>query len=246
MATKGLPTGPEIKEHSQKEGQPGVQQEMESPPEITRLPTQHGHSDKLVLEEYVGVGKLKGRRAIVTGGDSGIGLSAAVMMAREGARGIAIVHHPKEQSDADKAKKAIEKEGAKCLLLPRDISEGEHVCKEIVEAVVKEWGGIDIVINNAAIQHVVPSVTDTSADVLEQTFRTNIFPMFYFAKYAVPHMARGSSIINSTSVTAYHGSPSLLEYSSTKGAIVTFTRSLAKQLAPKGIRVNAVAPGPVS
>jgi NAD(P)-dependent dehydrogenase (short-subunit alcohol dehydrogenase family) len=249
MATEGLPKGPEIKEHSQiNEEHPaiGIQKEMETPPEISRLPTQHGHQDVLALEEYVGVGKLKGRRVIITGGDSGIGLSAAVMMARERAHGIAIVYHPSEQQDADAAQKMIKTEGSECLLMPVDLSEGEPVAKRIIEEVVGAWGKVDILVNNAAIQHIVPSVTDCDPEVLEKTFKVNLFPMFYLTKHAVPHMVRGSTIINTTSVVAYNGSPSLLEYSSTKGAIVAFTRSLAKQLAPKGIRVNAVAPGPVS
>lgn len=249
MATEGLPKGPEIKEHSQinKEHPAiGIQKEMETPPEITRLPTQHGHQDVLSLEEYMGVGKLKGRRVIITGGDSGIGLSAAVMMAREGAHGIAVVYHPSEQDDADTAKKMIEKEGSKCLLIPVNLAEGEPAAKRIVDQVVGAWNKVDILVNNAAVQHVIPSIVDCDPEVLEKTFKVNIFPMFYLAKHAVPHMVRGSTIINTTSVVAYQGSPSLLEYSSTKGAIVAFTRSLAKQLAPKGIRVNAVAPGPVS
>jgi NAD(P)-dependent dehydrogenase (short-subunit alcohol dehydrogenase family) len=248
MAAKGLPKGPEIKEHSQiNEEHPsiGIQKEMETPPEISRLPTQHGHEDVLALEEYMGVGKLKGRRVIITGGDSGIGLSAAVMMAREGAHGIALVYHPSEQDDADAAKKMIEKEGTKCLLIPIDLAEGESAAKRIVDEVVGAWNKVDILVNNSAYQHVVHSIVDCEAEVLEKSFKVNIFPMFYLAKHAVPHMVRGSSIINTTSVVAYLGSPSLLEYSSTKGAIVGFTRSLAKQLAPKGIRVNAVAPGPV-
>jgi NAD(P)-dependent dehydrogenase (short-subunit alcohol dehydrogenase family) len=124
----------------------------------------------------------------------------------------------------------IEKEGAKCLCMPVDLAEGDAAAKRIVDETVNAWGKIDILINNAAIQNVHPSVTDTDPKVLEETFKVNIFSMFYLAKYAVPHMPRGSAIINSTSVTAYNGSPSLLEYSATKGAIVTFTRSLAKQV----------------
>lgn len=162
MATEGLPKGPEIKEHTQvvTHGQPGIQQEMETKPEITRLPTQHGHQDVLSLEEYVGVGKLKGRRVIVTGGDSGIGLSAAVMMAREGAYGVAIVYHPSEQNDAENARKMIEKEGAKCLLIPVDLAEGEPVAKRIIDEVVNAWKKVDILVNNAAIQYVIPSIEE--------------------------------------------------------------------------------------
>ncbi|GAB4818686.1 hypothetical protein N2152v2_005732 [Parachlorella kessleri] len=246
IATEGYPKGPEIPDKSQLgKGQPGVQADMESQPITTGLPTQHGQQDVLTVEDYVGVGKLKGRVVIVTGGDSGIGRSVAVMMAKEKAKAIAIVYLPKEQQDADDTAKMLEKEGTDAVLLAEDLSQGEQVCKKIVDEMVSKYGKIDILVNNAAIQHIVPSVTETTPEILESTFKTNIFPMFYLAKYAVPHMPRGSSIINSTSVTAYQGSPSLLEYSSTKGAIVAFTRSLSKQLAPKGIRVNAVAPGPI-
>lgn len=247
MATEDLPVGLEIKEYSQKV-QPGIESEMQTKPELTRLPTQHGHDEILKLEEYVGVNKLKGKRAIITGGDSGIGLSAAVMMSREGCRGIAIVFHPREQQDAERAQKLIEQQGTcDALLFPIDLASdnSEEECKKVVEKVASEWNGIDILVNNAAYQTVTDDITKVDASTLEITFRVNIFAMFYMCKYAVPHMPRGSSIINTTSVVAYQGSASLLEYSSTKGAIVSLTRSLSKQLAHVGIRVNSVAPGPV-
>ncbi|PRW51056.1 NAD(P)-dependent oxidoreductase [Chlorella sorokiniana] len=204
-----------------------------------------GDQDVLTLETYRGVGKFQGKVAIVTGGDSGIGRSVALLLAKEGAKGIAIVHTPKEQKDADAAKQLIEKEGSEALSIPCDLAEGEETCKTIVDQVVGKYGKIDVLILNAAIQYIVPSIEETTPEILEDTYRTNIFPMFYLTKFAVPHMARGSSIVSSTSVTAYQGSKSLVEYSSTKGAIVAFTRSLSQQLAPRGIRVNAVAAGPI-
>ncbi|KAL4854252.1 putative oxidoreductase YhdF [Chlorella vulgaris] len=245
MATKGMAEGPEIKDKSQvDQGQPGLQKDMKDQPVSEQLPTQHGDEEVLTLESYRGVGKFKGKVALITGGDSGIGRSVAVLMAKEGAKGVAIVYLPAEQPDAKDAQKLIEAEGSEALLLPMDLSEGDAVCKKIVDKVVEKYGRVDVLVNNAAVQYVVPSITETGPEIVEDTFRTNVFPMIYLSKYCVPHMRRGSSIINSTSVTAYNGSPSLLEYSCTKGAIVSFTRSLALQLADKGIRVNAVASGP--
>lgn len=201
IPVEGLPKGPEIQEHHQ-EGQPGIQEEMNVKPELTRLPTSHGGNKPLTLEEYTGVGKLKGRVAIITGADSGIGLSAAIMFAREKVRGITVVHHPKEQKDADVAKSMLEKEGAETIFIAQDLREGQSVCKNIVDKTMKKWGHIDILINNAAHQPVVHSVTDVNEADLKMTFETNIYPMFYLAKYAVPHMKPGSSIIQTSSVVA--------------------------------------------
>ncbi|PSC75991.1 NAD(P)-dependent oxidoreductase [Micractinium conductrix] len=251
MATKGMPEGPEIPDKSQVDtsqkagGQPGLQRDMQAQPVSDKLPTQHGDQDVLTLEAYKGVGKFRGKVAIVTGGDSGIGRSVALLLAKESAKAVAIVHLPKEQPDADEAKKLIEAEGVEAMLIPADLSEGEEACRCIVEQVVQKHGQINVLINNAAIQYIVPSITETTPEIVEDTFKTNIFPLFYLTKHAVPHMPRGSAIVNSTSVTAYQGSKSLLEYSATKGAIVAFTRSLAGQLAPQGIRVNGVAAGPI-
>lgn len=240
-----MPKGPEIPDRHQAEGQPGLQAGMAAQPVTTGLPTQHGGQDVLTLEEYTGVGKLRGKVAVITGGDSGIGRAAAVMMAKEKLKACAIAHMPKEQEDADETARMLKAEGCEPILVACDLAEGESVCKHIVDQVVSKYGKVDILVNNAAEQHVVPSVTEVDAAQLEHTFKVNVFPMFYLAKHVVPHMPRGASIINSASVVAYQGSASLLEYSSTKGAIVAFTRSLAQQLAPKGIRVNAVAPGPI-
>ncbi|KAJ3334054.1 hypothetical protein HDU93_008228 [Gonapodya sp. JEL0774] len=188
------------------------------------------------------------RTQLITGGDSGIGRAVAVLFAKEGCRLVAIAYLAEEQKDANETKKMVEKEGSACLTIACDIAKGENECRRIVDKVVEspESGGkIHVLVNNAAVQFMTESITELASDQLELTFRTNIFAMFYLVKHTLPHMNEGDSIINTTSVTAYKGSPSLLDYSSTKGAIVAFTRSLAKQLAPKGIRVNAVAPGPI-
>ncbi|MEI6948432.1 SDR family oxidoreductase [Paraflavisolibacter sp. H34] len=186
--------------------------------------------------------KLEGKTALITGGDSGIGKAVAILFAKEGAN-VAIVYL-NEHEDANEVKKSVEEEGRQCLLLPGNIRE-DQFCKKAVEATVSAFGGIDILVNNAATQTEQKSVEDISTEQLYETFETNIFPYFYFCRYALPHMKKGSSIINTTSVTAYRGSPSLMDYAATKGAIVTFTRSLSANLAEKGIRVNGVAPGPV-
>jgi NAD(P)-dependent dehydrogenase (short-subunit alcohol dehydrogenase family) len=219
-------------------GQPGLEHVMEPKPVVAQM-----EAPGVKLEDYRAAGKLIDRVAIVTGGDSGIGRAAAVMFAKEGAD-VSIVYLPNEEKDAQECKKLIETEGRKALLLPLDIQIEEN-CKKIIETTVDELGRLDILVNNAAVQFIHEDLQQISTDQLENTFRTNIFAMFWLCKYALPHLSRGSTIINTTSVTAYQGSPSLLDYSSTKGAIVSFTRSLAKNLAPKGIRVNAVAPGPI-
>jgi NAD(P)-dependent dehydrogenase (short-subunit alcohol dehydrogenase family) len=192
--------------------------------------------------DYKGSGKLEGKVAIITGGDSGIGRSVAVLYAREGAD-VAIVYLAAHE-DAEETKRCVEKEGRRCLLIPGDVKDSAF-CKQAVEKTVKEFGHLDILVNNAAFQEHADSLQDITDERLEETFRTNIFGYFYMARAAVPHMKEGSSIINTTSVVSLRGSKKLLDYSSTKGAINAFTLSLAQSLIDKGIRVNAVAPGPV-
>ena len=192
--------------------------------------------------QYRAAGKLKGKIALITGGDSGIGRSVSVMFAKEGAD-VAIVYL-NEHDDARETQRLVEAEGERCILIPGDIGD-EAFCRKAVEQTVRELGHLDILINNAAEQHPKKSIEEISAQQLERTFRTNIFAMFYLVKAAVKHLKEGSTIINTTSVTAYRGSAGLLDYASTKGAIVAFTRSLSENLIEKGIRVNGVAPGPI-
>jgi NAD(P)-dependent dehydrogenase (short-subunit alcohol dehydrogenase family) len=189
-----------------------------------------------------GSGKLAGKVAFISGADSGIGRAVAILFAKEGADIINV--YLNEHEDAKKTKKEIEKYGKKCLLLPGDISQ-ESFCNEAVGKAVAEFGRIDILVNNAATQVEQKNLTDISTEQLLKTFSTNIFSMFWITKAALPHLKPGSAIVNTTSVTAYRGSGTLMDYSSTKGAIVAFTRSLASNLVEKGIRVNAVAPGPI-
>jgi NAD(P)-dependent dehydrogenase (short-subunit alcohol dehydrogenase family) len=191
---------------------------------------------------YKGSGKLKDKVAIITGGDSGIGRAVAILFAREGAK-VSIVYL-EEEKDAQETKRLVEQEGSECLLLAGDLG-SEAFCKDVVNQTLQEFGQLDIVVNNAAEQHPQDSLENISAEQLEKTFRTNIFAYFYLTKAALPHLKKGSRIINTTSVTAYRGSKHLLDYSSTKGAIVAFTRSLSGNLADKGILVNGVAPGPI-
>ena len=191
---------------------------------------------------YKGSGKLAHKVALITGGDSGIGRAVAIAFAKEGAD-VAIVYL-NEHEDANETKQKVEREGKRCILIPGDIVD-ENFCSKAVEQTVKDLGGLDILINGAAEQHPQDDIQKISKEQLERTFQTNIFSFFYFVKAALKYMKVGSAIINTTSVTAYKGNPTLLDYSSTKGAIVAFTRSLSKNLAEKGIRVNAVAPGPI-
>jgi NAD(P)-dependent dehydrogenase (short-subunit alcohol dehydrogenase family) len=185
---------------------------------------------------------LQDKVALITGGDSGIGRAVAIAYAKEGAN-VAIVYL-KEHDDAKETKNLVETQGRRALAIAGDITE-EAFCQQAVQQTVDEFGKLDILINNAAEQHPQKSIEDISKEQLERTFRTNIFSMFYLTKAALKHLREGSTIINTTSVTAYKGSPQLLDYSSTKGAIVSFTRSLSQNLVSKGIRVNAVAPGPI-
>jgi NAD(P)-dependent dehydrogenase (short-subunit alcohol dehydrogenase family) len=194
------------------------------------------------VKHQEGTGKLAGRVAIITGGDSGIGRATAVAFAKEGAS-VAIVYL-NEHKDAEETKKLVENERGKCLLIPGDVGD-ENFCRKVVEQTVKQFGKLTTLVNNAAEQHPKKTLEEISKEQLERTFRTNIFSYFYMAKAALPHLGEGSTIINTTSVTAYRGSPQLLDYSSTKGAIVAFTRSLSLNLAKKKIRVNGVAPGPI-
>jgi len=192
--------------------------------------------------DYTGSGKLRDQVALITGGDSGIGRAIAVLYAKEGAD-VAVVYL-NEHKDARETKRLVEAQGRKCLLIAGDIGD-EDFCRAAVSQTKRELGGIDILINNAAEQHPQESITKITERQLERTFRTNIFAMFFLTKAVMPHFKNGGVIINTGSVTAYQGSPDLLDYSATKGAIVAFTRSLSQALADKKIRVNAVAPGPI-
>jgi NAD(P)-dependent dehydrogenase (short-subunit alcohol dehydrogenase family) len=209
--------------------QPGMQHKMQPAPKVLR-------------HDYRPSGKLEGRVAIITGGDSGIGRSVAVAFAREGAD-VAIAYLD-EHEDARETARLVEEAGRSCLLLAGDIGR-EGFCQRLVAQTIKGFGHLDIVVNNAAEQHPRKSLREIESSQLERTFCTNIFSQFYVTKAALDYLKAGAAIINTTSVTAYRGSPQLLDYSATKGAIVTFTRSLAMQLADKKIRVNAVAPGPI-
>ena len=209
--------------------QPGIESEM------TPKPVSDDSS-------YKGSGKLKGKVAIITGGDSGIGRSVSILYAKEGAD--VVIVYLDEHSDAEETKRLVEAQGRNCLLIPGDIGD-ETFCNQIVEKTIQTFSKLDILVNNAAEQHPQNSIEDITSKQLEITFRTNVFSFFYLTKAALPFMGSGSSIINTASVTAYAGNETLLDYSATKGAIVTFTRSLALQLVGKGIRVNGVAPGPI-
>lgn len=193
-------------------------------------------------EAHRGSGKLLEKVAIITGGDSGIGRAVAIAFAREGAD--AAIVYLKEHGDAKETARLVEQEGRRCVLIAGDAG-AEAFCQQAVARAVSSFGRLDIVVNNAAEQHPKGRLEDISAEQLERTFRTNVFSMFHLTKAALPHLRPGSSIINTTSVTAYRGSAHLLDYSASKGAIVAFTRSLAMALVERGIRVNAVAPGPI-
>ncbi|MBD1380585.1 SDR family oxidoreductase [Metabacillus arenae] len=209
--------------------QPGHENEMHPRPDF---------DDKT----YQGSGKLTDKVAIITGGDSGIGRAVAVFYAKEGAD--VVISYLDEHEDANETKRLIEKEGRQCLLMAGDIGE-ESFCEQIISETINRYGKLDILVNNAAEQHPQDGIEKISKEQLERTFKTNIFSFFFLTKAAMPHLKQGCSIINTSSVTAYAGNEQLIDYSSTKGAITTFTRSLSMSLAKKGIRVNGVAPGPI-
>jgi len=192
---------------------------------------------------YKAAGKLKGKKALITGGDSGIGAATALLFAREGADST-IIYLPEEEKDAQDTKKQVEEEGAKCHLLAVDLTKREN-CQKAVDFAMEKMGIIDILFNNAAYQMMVEDIADLSEDQWVHTFNINIHAYFYIAKYALVHMKAGSTIVNNASINAYIGRPDLLDYTSSKGAIVSFTRGLSNQYLSKGIRVNAIAPGPV-
>lgn len=212
------------------DGQPGIEKDMEPKPVI-------------IGDDYKGSGKLEGKVALITGGDSGIGRSVAVHFAKEGAD-IALLYLEEEEEDAQYVKMLAEKENVKCLLYSGDIKDGDFR-KETVKDIVDRLGTINILVNNAGVQFPKKDFLDITEENLRETFETNIISMILLTQEVYPHLEEGDSIINSTSVTAYKGSPIFIDYSSTKGAITSFTRSLAQNLAPQKIRVNAVAPGPI-
>lgn len=193
--------------------------------------------------EYRPAGKLRGKNALITGGDSGIGRAVSVFFAKEGAD-VAIVHLPEEQSDAQETRRAVEAEGRRCVLLPGDVSDPTF-CRQAIDQTTNELGSLDILVNNAAYQSSRERLEDVSIEQWDRTFRTNIYGYFFMAREALRHMKAGSAIINTGSVVSMRGSKKLLDYSATKGAIETFTKSLAQNLAPRGIRVNCIAPGPI-
>ena len=219
------------------QSQPPQHQEQRPGRESDMNPAPHSTDSK-----YKGADKLLNKVALITGGDSGIGRAVALFFAKEGADSVIV--YLDEHEDAQETVRLVEQEGRRCVAIAGDIGD-ESFCKQAVQKAIDEFGHLDILINNAAEQHPQESIEDITAEQLERTFRTNIFGMFFMTKAALPHLKSGSKIINTTSVTAYQGSPQLLDYSSTKGAIVAFTRSLSQALIEKDIRVNGVAPGPI-
>lgn len=215
---------------AKKQEKPGLEKNMDEAPEFDSEATGPGK-------------KLVGKVALITGGDSGIGRSIAVTFAKHGAH-VAICYLRKEKKDAQETKKHVETYGSRCLLIPQNLTSEKH-CKKVLEKTHAMFKRLDILINNAGTHYPQNSIEDISGEQLLETFSTNVFSMFYLVKAALPYLKKGSVIINTTSVTAYRGSAHLIDYSATKGAIVSFTRSLAASLIDKKIRVNAVAPGPV-
>jgi NAD(P)-dependent dehydrogenase (short-subunit alcohol dehydrogenase family) len=217
---------------------PYKEEKQEVPGNETDMWTKPDHGE----ESYKGSGKLKGRKALITGGDSGIGKAVAIAFAREGAD--IVISYADEHNDAEDTARYIEKAGQKAVLIPGDISNEEH-CIELVKQTVEQLGGIDIIVNNAAFQMSRNSLQEITSEEWEKTFRTNIYPMFYICKTAEEYLVPGSTIINTTSVVAYKPPPQLIPYAASKAAIQNFTANLAQLWGEKGIRVNCVAPGPI-
>jgi NAD(P)-dependent dehydrogenase (short-subunit alcohol dehydrogenase family) len=225
-----------MQEHHKQGDQPPQEQDRQ-PGRETEMTPQPDFEPR-----FAGSGRLEGKTALITGGDSGIGRAVSVLFAREGAN-VAIVYLEEDQ-DAKDTKALVEKEGATCLLIKGDIGRAKF-CNDAVKRTVQEFGGLDVLVNNAAEQHEQEDVEEIGEEQMTRTFRTNFYGYVFMTQAALPHLKEGSSIVNTASVTAYRGHPTLVDYASTKGAVVAFTRSLANQLADKGIRVNAVAPGPI-
>ena len=221
---------PQYPEQDQRDQHPGIESEMQPKPDYGE-------------ETYRGSGKLEGKKAIITGGDSGIGRAVALAFAREGAD-VLISYLEEEEPDAQETTQVVEEAGKKAVKVPGDVSE-ESQCQVIIQRALEEFGQIDILVNNAAHQMTVNGIADISTELLDHTFKTNIYAMFWLCKAALPHMRPGGSIINVSSIQAYQPSPTLLPYSSTKGAIVSFTKGLAQEVVQYGLRANSVAPGPV-
>jgi NAD(P)-dependent dehydrogenase (short-subunit alcohol dehydrogenase family) len=239
MQSQTNPGGRTMTDPREKYPKPPYDQEPQPPPGDTdRMNPAADHGET----SYRGSGKLTGRVAMITGGDSGIGRAVALAYAREGAD--VAVSYESEHDDARDTEKLVTAEGRKCLLLPGDIGREAH-CKEIVERTVSELGRLDILVNNAAFQRSHQSIAEITAEELDKTFRVNLYAMFFLAKAALDHIGPGGSIINTTSIQSYQPSASLLAYAATKGAITNFTKGLSEEAIEKGIRVNAVAPGPV-
>jgi NAD(P)-dependent dehydrogenase (short-subunit alcohol dehydrogenase family) len=218
---------------------PFPRQEQEWPGLASKMTPRPDHGET----SYRGSGRLAGRKALITGGDSGMGRAAAIAFAREGAD-VAFNYLPVEEPDAKEVVQLIEAEGRKAVPLPGDLRD-EAFCTKLVADAVRELGGLDILVSNAARQHAQDSILDISTQQFDDTFKTNVYAMFWLTKAAMPHLKPGATIINTASVNSYDPDKSLLDYASTKGAIMIFTKALAKQVADKGIRVNAVAPGPI-
>jgi NAD(P)-dependent dehydrogenase (short-subunit alcohol dehydrogenase family) len=220
--------------------QPDIPKQAQTEPGLDQaMVPKADHGEKT----YKGSGRLADRKALITGGDSGIGRAVAIAFAREGAD-VTLNYLPSEETDALEVKRLIEIEGRKAILCPGDITE-ESFCEHLVKTAVKGMGSIDILVNNAGKQIYVENISELTTEQLHKTFATNVFAMFWITKFAIPHLPKGSVIINTTSIQAYQPSPGLLDYAATKAAIANFSHGLSKQLASKGIRVNGVAPGPI-